>query len=69
MLLPALGMQAGSEMRSGEDGRTQMQKTIGNVRSDRLRQNLLCSSTVKRWFARVWNGWLVWRNEPLQQIV
>ena len=32
MLLPALGMQAGSEMRSGEDGRTQMQKTIGNVR-------------------------------------
>ena len=31
MLLPALGMQAGSEMRSGEDGRTQMQRTIGNV--------------------------------------
>ena len=32
MLLPALGMQAGSEMRSGKDGRTQMQRTIGNVR-------------------------------------
>ena len=37
--------------------------------TDYVRQNLLCSSSVKRGFARVWNGWLVWWNELLQQIV
>mmetsp|Transcript_57559 Transcript_57559/g.128449 ORF Transcript_57559/g.128449 Transcript_57559/m.128449 type:complete len:92 (+) Transcript_57559:98-373(+) len=29
-------------MRSGEDGKTQMQTTTGNVSCHRLRQNLLC---------------------------